>query len=326
MYTNLWVDLPANGTSTGIALYPTTTGLTFVNSFVQQGGISVLVTPSATIGPLNEIQFIGGFWDAASVVGFATGAVIMVPTNNEMDITAVHIAVAGPYGMILNQGMQGISVRGSEIRAGTDGVVISGVLNSRLLNNVVYLTDAGGTGIAFQATTPPSSGITLDGNTIGFEIGGVGYSATGITSPVAAFTGITIRNNTIYGSAVSIQWQGTGTPVQITNNQLSGNDWQITSPATVYTALNQGENDRITTVASTTAQAFPVYADFLLSGTGAPTSVTGLPSGSIRRGSFIATNAAPGIWTAGATIGNTFTPTQNVPVSWFWDGTKLYAK
>jgi hypothetical protein len=114
--------------------------------------------------------------------------------------------------------------------------------------------------------------------------------------------------------------------VQITNNQLSGGAWTIDNPATVYTALNQGENDRITTVASATAQAFPVYADFLLSGTGAPTSVTGLPTGSIRRGSFIATNAAPGAWTAGATIGNTFTPVQNVPVAWFWDGTKLYGK
>lgn len=84
---------------------------------------------------------------------------------------------------------------------------------------------------------------------------------------------------------------------------------------------NKGVDDVVPSVASGATLALPANPVIKITGTTGATSVTGQWAG--REVTLITIDGAVG-FTAGATIGNTFTTTQNVPVKAVSDGTKLY--
>lgn len=85
---------------------------------------------------------------------------------------------------------------------------------------------------------------------------------------------------------------------------------------------NIGLDDVIASVPSAATIALPLNPIFLVTGTAGVSTVTSfMPAGS--RGLLRTPNAAI-TFTAGASIGNTFTTVQNVPVSWYWDGTRIW--
>jgi len=84
---------------------------------------------------------------------------------------------------------------------------------------------------------------------------------------------------------------------------------------------NPGVDNVIPTVASAATLACPVNPNFKVSGTTGVTAVTGMWAG--RRGQLVTTGGAV-TFTAGASIANTVTTTQNRPINYFFDGTLLY--
>lgn len=148
-------------------------------------------------------------------------------------------------------------------------------------------------------------------------------------------TGYTITDNQIYNTptnpnshqkyGISISGSDNGV---VSGNTLSSNETAPFLLAGTITGLvltgNQGVDDVSTTnVASGATVTFPGYPFFTLTGNTAVGAVDGaLWEGAT--GTFVASHAGPGAWTAGATIGNTFTPTQNRPVLWTYRNGKIY--
>jgi hypothetical protein len=77
-------------------------------------------------------------------------------------------------------------------------------------------------------------------------------------------------------------------------------------------------------IASGASFTMPPYPFFTVTGTTGVTSVAGCNAGA--SGSFVTTSGAV-TFTAGTGIGNTFTSTANLPISWFCDaGGKVWLK
>jgi hypothetical protein len=110
----------------------------------------------------------------------------------------------------------------------------------------------------------------------------------------------------------------------VTGNNLSGITAPVqfnSIPANFVLSGNIGIDNIIPAVASAAALSFPPNPFFTITGTTGVTSVNSMWAG--ESGMFVTTTGAV-TFTAGATIGNTFTTTQNVPVNFFFDGTKVW--
>lgn len=84
---------------------------------------------------------------------------------------------------------------------------------------------------------------------------------------------------------------------------------------------NPGVDNVIGTAASGATLTFPINPKFKVTGTTGVGTVSGLWAG--RSGQLVTVDGAV-TFTAGATIANTITTTQNRPINWFYDGTLLY--
>lgn len=203
----------------------------------------------------------------------------------------------------------------SDITGGASGqgIVISGAKNIQISNshisgdgsgaagNVALTIQVDGATVADAIKVVNSSfGLAEDGTT------GGGTATTGISITAAAHTNLRFFGNTAYGNATSgtssFVNSATGAGSVATNNNFIGH----TSPA----------------VASAATLTFPAEQDyFTVTGTTGVTAVAGLIQG--QSGMFVTTSGAVA-FTASGTIGNSFTTTQNVPVNWAFDGTKVW--
>lgn len=284
-----------------------TSGILLSGLFTEGGSfttcISVNLVPVGT-NPFNEITIqnsvIDGCTTGVQYVGNGAsyvGNYVMVQ-NSEIN--------ASNAGVICNSFCQNVSLVGDVIGVfggvGSDRAVILGgsARNIYIANNSQINSD----GDAFVLTQGVVTNLDISGNTFG-----VLGQPTSCFSFGGTTSHVNVRNNNFLGNAGAAGCTGIYTG--------SATTWSM--------AGNTGIDDITPAVASAGTLAFPVNPTFTLTGTTGVTAVT-VPLIAGSKYTFVATTAGPGAWTAGATIGNTFTPTINVPVTCTWDGTKIYCR
>lgn len=159
-------------------------------------------------------------------------------------------------------------------------------------------------------------------------------NAACINLNVSTNTDITNNSVTASGSGYAILSQGHSDKLNVIGNSLAGplsfpvnldNGFAI-YPTPMQMIDNIGMDTILPTTADNAALIIGLTPNFIITGTG--TGITSLSNvGSScwigRKGTFY-TRDGNITFTAGATIGNSFTTTQNVPVSYYCDGTKIW--
>lgn len=290
-----------------IHLEAPTSGLTIANMFLEGGSFATCtsVTISAVgTNPLNELSFNGNFLEGCNTGVLYTGNGATYLSKNATQFNGGRISAA-QIGFAAQSFANGIFLNGVAISAtggtGTDrAVVIGGDAKDIGFFNCPISSD-GDAGILTQGTV-------TDLDIIGNPFGQVAQP-TSCLSFGGTTSKVNVRGNNFLGFGASAGCTGilagTATSLSMTNNT--------------------GIDDAIPAVTAAATTAFPVNPTFTLTGATAVGAVT-VPLAAGSKFTFVATNATPGAWTAGATIGNTFTPTQNVPVNCYWDATKIWCK
>lgn len=268
-----------------------TAGVAFTDcgagAFTGTGANALLVSQNAN-GPSNELSFANCIFDGhdicAKIVGYGSYV------NNRILFSGCHFNGIS-YGMQVTGSMSGVRMSNCTSYGATAGLYLSDVKNSKFIGCAFNSTASGvNTGGALAATEFIGNSVGVDNlPSYGFALGGTQ-------------TDVVMDNKLVRGSAANYL---------ITN--LSGLIWDGDSADDVqYPFVAQA------TVADAATVTFPYNKYFTLTGTGtAVTALLGVWPG--RSGTFRCTNASPPQFTAGATIGKTFTPTQNVMVRYYCD-------
>ena len=309
-----------------------------VNCFIGGGSFNdpKMLTYGIYLSGTDGIQVTGGFIAAATVaIAFdADGGTICNGYVDSMvidGITQYGVLFRGSAGLCFSHRISNTAIQtyqgneeprpnGIRFSAGTstDDVQISNC-------NIFGWSAAG---ISLNVGAPRNiiiSDCLLFGNG---DASGGGYGvALGPGDGGTTITGCRCFNNS-RGQDYGIGLLGNVSNVQITGNQLTSNrvgGLNITGTVTGGVIRNNaGVDDVIPAVASAATLVFPVNPMFTVTGTIGVTAVTiKMPAGSY--GTLRTTTGAV-IFTAGASIGNTFTSVQNVPVQWSWDGTMVWFK
>jgi hypothetical protein len=248
-----------------------------------------------------------------------------VGINKPPDIIAIMLVSVGS---IL---LDAITVDNCYIALNVVAIRLCGTSNVTIGGNVIQGSDLTSMpeqdGVILDNLTGNSSNrnVTISGNTIGYGafsstartnrdwVGGpLERAIRVITGGAGSYDRLTITGNVLFGM--------TGYPIRLDQ---------------IPNALVIRDNAGIDDVSSTTIVAaatinfqtggpFRSMPFFTLTGSTGVTAVSGLWEGA--KGMFLATDPAPGAWTAGATIGKTFTPTTNVPVAWEFRNGKIWLK
>lgn len=141
-------------------------------------------------------------------------------------------------------------------------------------------------------------------------------------------TGNYIRNEGNGHQKYGIAFGGAATDVIVAGNSLYDNETGAfsvpTSATRVVIGPNHGVVDTVATAASGATLTFPAMDNgqqITVTGNTGVTAVAGLRTG--QYGTLLTTDDAVA-FTAGATIGNTLTTTRNVPITFSFDGTKIW--
>jgi len=234
--------------------------------------------------------------------------------------------------------------------------VTSQIANVRIANNLMIgesnPTTTVGIDVGNFSSTPNIFNVQINGNNITrFGTWGISVGATVANANIVISNNVISNNNTtnvagdgglqlisVNGLTVTGNTIGEGTTyngiqlsASLTNAVITGNLLgHTTTPffpngatlSNVVLANNQGITSVVPAVASAASFPWPVNPTFTITGNTGITSLQFVPpAGS--SGVLLTTSAAVA-FTAGGTIGNTFTTTQNVPVNWFSDGTKVW--
>lgn len=247
--------------------------------------------------PINEVVFSGGEADngpngnaAFEFIGDSANYI-----NNSVEITGMRLNGLG-YCFFAQNKVKGIVFTGNNCTAtsGTANLFLSDVQDSSFTGNKFVGDGSLSYGVQMSGST--NANLSFSGNQIGLE-----------TSPPVdtfAFAG--------------------GSNMHIVGNMLaaSGSIFAGSLPTNLSVSGNVGIDNVIPVVASGSTVAFPINPVFTISGTTGVGTVT-FPLISGARFMFKTTDGTV-TFTAGATIGNTLTTTQNKPVSGYWDGTKVW--
>ena len=296
-----------------IDLYGVQAGSTFTNLFLQNGLICFRLNGS-TANPINELQISNFIFDSYGQTGFSINLANPAASSDRVSLKngIVASASAANVGIALNTTTNGnianCAISNVEILYNsTCGVQAGGTKNLSLRNLNIRSGNAQGSGIDF--TAPGSNMTMITGCALGLDANGLPNTGS-VAQRAVLIEGQTHSNIFIDGCVLA------GSVARISNGS--------TDPSTIYVTANN-QNADIPNIPSAAAIPIPAVSIFEVSGAAPVTSVTGLDASHVgRSGLFIAINPAPGTWTAGPTIGNTFTPLPNVPVAWFWDGTRFY--
>jgi hypothetical protein len=304
----------------GPGIYITSADGVFINNpQIIQVSYGILVFYNNAEQPLNG--FVGGIWFNGGQCDWI--GVSCIDINNspnpggiidEIHIDEMHLGVNNVAG---NTSADGITVQGAAIKS----LSITG-------NRIFH---AGQTGIYFTGTSSIFS-VVVSGNTIVANgtrnLGSGGITTFGVIGGSYTITGNSIKHDAS-DSTSHQDWgiwnQATGTySMVVSGNTLVGSVAPIaldTIPTKFVLTGNNGLDDIQGSVASGASLTLPIYSNFLVTGVTGVNTVTVQWAG--RSGTFITPDGAV-TFTAGASIGNTFTTTQNVPVSYYSDGTKVW--
>jgi len=292
------------------------------DDFTEEGQYGVFVDIKTAANPISDSYFVDTIVDNATSNGFFFQcSAACTAGGDRIDIRGGQIATAAggtANGVYIASG--GVANAWTDINiadfetiawAGSgSGIRIQGLNHGKIYNNNIGSGDnTAGTGIQIDASV--SKDIDITGNSIiAYPTVGVGTTCAfqAILVDAQAHSGIYVDGNKLCaGSATFTDTNTTGALLVSQNNSLT-----LGPP----------------TIASAGTLPIPPDALFYVSGNTAVTAVSQLAANRSRNFTFIATNVGPGAWTAGATIGNSFTPVQNVPVNCYWDATggKVYCK
>lgn len=294
-------DFYADGAgSTMLAIFGTIAGITATNLWFQLHATSVYI--ECNTRNANEINITNSIFDgptssAIQIIG--PGSPTNVGTNN-IRFNNILIQTIG-FGIIL-QGTGRVFMNDITLNTGSSQIPVT-IDSSHYVNleNMVIFADLSSTFNTYVAIQNACSNVVLNGLTMrGFVSGPIVNNGINISSH--ASTNITIMN-CVTNASTPISGASTSGPVKA----LSGNIWPF-----------------IPTIASAATITLPYYPIFALSGT---TGVTAFTAISLWDGAqYTMIPAGVVTFTAGATIGNTFTTTANVPVILTVYGGKVYLK
>ena len=274
------------------------------NISAQSGQWNIFVDTNG--GSLNELQIVNLQIDNASTGAFvATGA---TGSGNGLSITNVRGSTNG--GVLFSIGKLYSEVSISDVTASkvgsVSGVLLDGPSGVSLSNISINGSNNAGGGDAcvnINANSgQPTTNVSLD-----HVFCGRSYAPTvGLSISAHAHVGLKISD---------CQFQNAVTPIVDSN----------TNP-TIYTGWVGGMSDAIPTASSGSTLTFPHMAQgglATVTGTTGVGAVAGLYEG--QYGSFLTTDGAVTL-TAGGTIGNTVTTTQNVPVGFSFHNSKIWLR
>lgn len=271
---------------------------------------------------LNSGYYISNIWidnlvvDAFFAYGVAFTSTGTDPLGNVRITNSHFVAYAGSDGTA------------NGIDFGVTYGIGASIDNVQIIGN--HFSGIGRSAITFAAASLGGKSIIISNNLMidnGVTLGG-GYPsillATGATG--LHITGNVIGDKQSIGaSTYGIYAAGTLADSVIVGNDLTDN---VTGPLAIGGAItntviddNLGIDNVTGSVASGASIALPFNPTINVTGTTGVGTVTGLLEG--RRGTIITTDGVV-VFTAGATIGNSKTTTQNVPVSFTVTGGKIY--
>lgn len=302
----------ANPAGIVLQIEPISTGCRIVNVGFGGGAYSIELFGS-TANTVNEVQISDCWLDAYTTVGFRmtmsnAGSVanrvglrncILSGLTNSTPIL-IGAAVAG---QIANLNLQDLD---AAFFGTGDGIYLSGTKGC-VISNVTARSGDAGSGAGLHLANPVNTDVQVEGGSFGVDGdgGSIAPAARGVLIDAGA-QGIRVDGAKLAGSAALV----TNNSTDLANVEFTDTCRPLPSPV----------------VASAAAFPIPAFPFFFVSGNTGVTSVTGLNAAHVgRSGKFIATHATPGAWTAGGTIGNTFTPTQNKITNWVvLDDLKIY--
>lgn len=216
-----------------------------------------------------------------------------------------------------NTFLAGGSIRSMAIELNGTSVALTGnMISDQKRNGIAVVT---GTEFLFSGNVVKNSAKSL-----------AGWSALDIPANVGKVT--VTGNRFIDNQATATQAYGiniaagTGDDFLIVGNDFEGNlTGAILDASTGLKKTisdNLGIDSVIGTIASGATLTLPLNPNIALTGSVTATVIAAAGCWTGRQGKFIPTGAA--VFTAGATIGNTYTAVANVPFGFTFDGTKLY--
>ena len=290
------------------------------------GTDSILVTNSLITGCQYGILFNAGNnyivniqVNNTSIIDNWNGIFFSDPTNLMTDILFNNVIINGDNTGSATGNGSGVGVF---IGFGANNSINA----SNISFNNCHITGFYGSGVWVQSIGSDISfnGCLIWGNNVGVIAGEHGIKGTIVSATRLSITCCQIYSNG--GSGIALL--NANNDVQITGNIFYNNTVSPLVLAGITTGIisdNKGISDTTGSITISTGTAsFPFNPHISFSSAAAVSAVTGLWSGA--SGTFINTNGSPGTWTAGATIGNTLTPAQNIPVIWWFDGTKIWLK
>lgn len=253
--------------------------------------------------PMNEVVLHGNDFE-----GVGTGVELVgnsgTNSSNDISLTGGRISTtwcglceySGWEHLVMTGVAVNVSVGTSPVTTPVAAIMLSNVMNYSISSNTIFAPSVP-VGIDYSSTGD-NVGKIMGNSILNIDTGG--YPTEGMSITNAA--NVQIENNNFGGPATPF-FLGSG----VTNLRMSG---------------NIGVDDVIPAVSSASTLAFPVNPVITVSGSTNFTAVT-FPLIAGSRGAMTAT-AATITATAGASIGNSFIFRQNVPASWYWDGTKIW--
>ncbi len=303
-----FTDTPPVG-SAGIYLFETAGG--FISNYLQANGpLEYGLYIDTAGGYCNEVSvtnFYADFWTIGGIYVNGSGPCAHWELSNfRLNDDSSVIGSSPGLGIVLQTGVINWEISNGNIGSDNAGLAIIGCTNVSVSNVRIFPASAtgaaGGTGYeVFDGDHISFVGCSY-GNIDILTANGAGLIIQAGTTDYLTVVGCTFQVTT---QASKLAFIGTVTHAKIANNSGISNFAKSAASAIAFTFPMMDDQDMLT-----------------ITGTAAATSVSGLREGQI--GILIFTNALPGIWTAGATIGNTFTPTQNVPVKFAFTGGKIY--
>jgi hypothetical protein len=180
----------------------------------------VVCSPAGSTGLTAAVIATGGATITTNVDATGCDVGIYVPSGaNNVTITGITVSNANNEG-ILAEGVSGLTVSGSTLQNDSvtpnpnipdaHALMLDGVTNAMILNNIVQNNQTGGIGLADNgpvdpgAPNPgpgvpvPSTNNTISGNTVTGNTGGCGIIVES-WDPGGGISGTTIQNNTVTG-------------------------------------------------------------------------------------------------------------------------------
>lgn len=308
-YINGSINLPSTATTGFAFLVQYVNGLKISNSSFNGGPFQVFLQ-AASGDYVTNVSVSNCYFN------YCTNDAIRIDTSLSANTTNVRVMGCQILGGTETADSLGIDI-------GFDNNNANGVASIQIVGNFIQGWHSSGIGIG---STGSDAGIVIIGNIIYSNNLGAFTTEGGIH--LKSVIGVVIVGNYISSNTCGIYIEAGGADFTITSNDFYNNTTQIANagvPQGIIANNTNISNISGATVASAATLIFPIAPNFIVSGT---TSVTSVNMQNVCPGSSGTLRTPNGqiFFQASSTIGNSITTTQNVLVTWYWDGTQVWLK